>query len=180
VPSAAVDYIARQVGVDPAAYGQYDWRSRASTTHRSQIRDYCQFREARSENLPDLKAWLCAHVIATAPRPDLLKTRIYTRLRDLRIEPPRPAQIDKLIASALRTYETQLYATILDQLGAAGLTALDSLLGPARRPLPSPFSAPAAAPTLGRPAPPDGDDALLSHAPVLQAAQPRHSVADGP
>lgn len=130
VPTVAVDYVARQIGVNPTVYSQYDWRSRASTNHRSQIRAYCQFREARSEDLPDLKDWLCAHVIATEQRPELLKTRIYTRLRDLRIEPPRPTQIDKLITSALHTYETQLYATILDQLGAAGLAALDSFLGP--------------------------------------------------
>jgi hypothetical protein len=51
-------------------------------------------------------------------------------LRELHIEPPKPRQIDKAIASALNTYEIQFCATTLRRLTQAGLTRLDTLLKP--------------------------------------------------
>src|SRR5215472_4050937 len=46
VPVAAVEAIARQIGVSAAAWRSYDWRSRAVAYHRAQIRDALGFREA--------------------------------------------------------------------------------------------------------------------------------------
>ncbi len=38
LPPAAVSYVARQVGVDPAELCGYDWSGRSAERHRSQIR----------------------------------------------------------------------------------------------------------------------------------------------
>jgi hypothetical protein len=45
VPRAAIDYIAGQVKVDPAAFGAYDWSGRSIKGHRAQIRRALGFRE---------------------------------------------------------------------------------------------------------------------------------------
>jgi len=45
VPRAAVDYVARQVGVDPMAFAKYDWSGRSIKYHRAQIREELGFGE---------------------------------------------------------------------------------------------------------------------------------------
>ncbi len=45
VPPAAVRYLARQVGVEPALFAGYDWEGRAIKYHRAQVREALGFRE---------------------------------------------------------------------------------------------------------------------------------------
>ena len=50
IPGIVVRYVATQVGVDPAAYLQYDWQGRTIKEHRAQIRAAYGFREATVED----------------------------------------------------------------------------------------------------------------------------------
>jgi hypothetical protein len=70
-------------------------------------------------------------VLDTEQHPEALKPLVIARLRELRIEPPKPARIEKLIVSALHTYETRLFETTFTRLTPAQRAALDSLLHPA-------------------------------------------------
>lgn len=45
VPRPAVDYVAEQVGVPAADFGEYSWQSRSIKAHRAQIRHAFGFRE---------------------------------------------------------------------------------------------------------------------------------------
>lgn len=45
LPAAAVDYVARQVGVDPAELTHYAWSGRTIEYHPAQIRQALGFRE---------------------------------------------------------------------------------------------------------------------------------------
>ena len=54
VPVAAVEAIARQIGVPAAAWRSYDWGSRAIAYHRAQIRDALGFREATLDDAETL------------------------------------------------------------------------------------------------------------------------------
>jgi len=131
VPAPVVDYVARQVGVDPHLYVLYDWRSRSSSNHRAQIRAFYHFREATIEDATAVVEWLCSHVLDTEQHVEALKPLVIAHLRELRIEPPKPARIEKLIASALHTYETRLFETAFTRLTPAHRAALDTLLLPA-------------------------------------------------
>ena len=62
VPSV-VDYVSRQVGVHAGLYVTYDWRGRSSSTHRSLIRDYLNFRSFAESDAASLVAWLCEQVL---------------------------------------------------------------------------------------------------------------------
>ena len=50
VPVAAVEAIASQIEVPAEAWHGYEWRSRAATYHRTQIRDALGFREPTQED----------------------------------------------------------------------------------------------------------------------------------
>jgi TnpA family transposase len=54
---------------------------------------------------------------------------VYERYKELKIEPPLPKRIDRLIRSAVRSADERLYAKILSRLRPETQKKLDSLLG---------------------------------------------------
>lgn len=128
VPLAVVAFVARQVGVSAACYAEYDWNGRAIKYHRAQIRSFLGFREATVRDAEALAAWLSEHVLPQAHVDEHVKAAAYQRLRDLAIEPPTPERLDRIIASAARTFEEHFCAATLKQLPAATLTQMDALL----------------------------------------------------
>jgi TnpA family transposase len=128
IPAPVIAFIAKQVGVPTADYLQYDWGGRTIKQHRAQIRDALGFREATLQDAEELTAWLCTEVVPHEHRLDQLKAALAHRCRALRIEPPAAGRIDRLTRSALRTYETQLFATILQRLPPSTVAQLDALV----------------------------------------------------
>lgn len=128
IPAIVVAYIAQQVSVNPMLYRRYAWRSRTSTNHRRQIRDFYHFRESTLEDLGVLAAWLVEHILPQEHQFEHIRTAALGFFRDHNIEPPKPKALDKAIASAMHTYESQLYATILTRVTTDGLARLDGLL----------------------------------------------------
>lgn len=131
IAPAVVAYLAKQVDIAPDLYQHYDWRGRSSSNHRAQIRAFYAFRECSSDDLTRMTAWLCADVLDAEQRPAILRAHVLQQLRELHIEPPKPRQIDKVIASALNTYEIRFCDTTLRHVTQAGLARLDALLKPA-------------------------------------------------
>lgn len=128
IPGAVVAHVATQVGVLPEHYLQYDWSGRAIKYHRAQIRASLGFREATTHDSQEMAEWLCAHVLPQNHRHDHLQAAVYQRCRELRMEPPTPDRIDRLIRSALHTFEEHLAASIYARLTPDTLAALDALL----------------------------------------------------
>jgi hypothetical protein len=128
VPEAVVAHLAQQVGVRPEQYLQYDWNGRTIKSHRAQIRAALGFRQATVRDARDLAGWLEQHVIPREHRASHLKDAASQRLRALRIEPPSPDRLGRLIRSALHTHETRLCAQVLARLSPTTLAQLDALL----------------------------------------------------
>jgi hypothetical protein len=57
-----------------------------------------------------------------------LEATVYQRLRELKIEPPTPERIERLIRSALHTYEQNFCAAISSQLSTETLARIDALV----------------------------------------------------
>ena len=68
-----VDFVGRQVGVDPSDLAAYGWSSRTAEFHRSQIRASLGFRECSVEDSADLIDWLAAEVCESERRPELVR-----------------------------------------------------------------------------------------------------------
>src|SRR5271165_40629 len=105
VPVAAVEAIASQIEVPAEAWRSYDWRSRAATYHRAQIRDALGFREPTLDDTDTLAHWLEGQVSALEHRADRLLVAARERCRSLRIEPPSPDRLDRLVRSVVHRHE---------------------------------------------------------------------------
>jgi TnpA family transposase len=129
VPSPIVQYIAQQLGVNPDAYTLYDWTGRTGKSDRVAIRKRLGFRPVREEDFPSLVTWLCNHPILHEDHSEQrLSLLIYDDLRDRSIEPPTANQIQRLIRSALRQFEADLFQQVTTRLPGKAKLALDALL----------------------------------------------------
>ena len=129
VPTSVVVFIAAQLSIDPQAYARYNFRGRASEDHRAQIRALLQVRQATVDDATALTVWLAEQLLHTHSR-DLnrLRAAAYTRCRALAIEPPSAQRLDRILKSALATYEERFCASIVSRLSPTTLRALDALL----------------------------------------------------
>jgi hypothetical protein len=136
VPVAAVEAIASQIEIPAEAWRSYDWRSRAAAYHRAQIRDALGFREATLDDTDALARWLEGQVSALEHRPDRLLVAARERCRSLRIEPPSPDRLDRLVRSVVHRHEEAWCDGLLARLPAetsAGLDAYSRHPPPMRR-----------------------------------------------
>lgn len=133
LPGQIAASIAKQVGGTTEQYLQYDWGGRAIEHHRAQIRAALGFREATVDDGDTLVAWLVETVLPSEHRRDRLPDALRQRCRVLRLEPPSPGRIGRLVRSAVHTYETQLFATTLAHLTPAQVAAVDALVGEPER-----------------------------------------------
>ncbi len=130
VPDVVVRHIARQVDVEVSAWPHYRWRGRTIEYHRAQIRKLLSFREATVDDGTALTAWLVEHVLPRDQHPDHLHSQVLERCRALRIEPPSPERIARLVRSALHTFETRFCATTCQRLSPPVRERLEALLLP--------------------------------------------------
>src|SRR3954468_1373686 len=128
VPVAAVEAIASQIEVPAEALRRYDWRSRAAAYHRAQIRDALGFREPTLDDTDALTRWLEGQVSALEHRPDRLLMAARERCGSLRIEPPSPDRLDRLVRSVVHRHEEAWCDGLLVRLPPATQAGLDALL----------------------------------------------------
>jgi TnpA family transposase len=130
VPDVVVEYVARQVDVTPGEWMRYDWDGRTIKYHRAQIRTFFGFREATLEDGKEVVAWLVEYVLPHDQQPDHLRNQTLERFRSLRVEPPTPERTDRLVRTALRSFETSFCATTCQRLSPQVRERLEALLLP--------------------------------------------------
>ncbi|WP_407309922.1 DUF4158 domain-containing protein [Desulfosporosinus sp. SB140] len=128
VPKAVIAYIAKQIYTEPALYAQYDWAGRSITYHRTQIREFFGFREDTTQDAQDITDWLCKNVLYHDQEFEHVKDMVYKRFRELKIVPPTPERIERLIRSAVSTFEEQFFKATYEKIPNASLAKLDALI----------------------------------------------------
>ncbi|ARF69064.1 hypothetical protein B7C51_16495 [Paenibacillus larvae subsp. pulvifaciens] len=58
-----IAYIAKQIFSDPELYARYDWTGRSITYHRTQIREFFEFREDTVQDAQEMIDWLYQHIL---------------------------------------------------------------------------------------------------------------------
>ncbi len=130
VPEAAVEYLAAQTKATLSGWAEYDWQGRTIKYHRAEIRALWGYREATTEDGDNLTSWLCQHVLTYERHPARILELALGRLRELKIEPPTADRLDRLIRSALRTFEEEFGQSLFDRLSSEAKERLDALLEP--------------------------------------------------
>jgi TnpA family transposase len=128
VPTAVVKHLASQVGVAADAYLAYDWRGRAIKYHRVQIRATLGFRVASVQDADNLAKWLANEVVPHERAIERLRTTLYSRCRELRLEPPTPERITRLVRSAMASHERRVSQAVHGRLSPESIAGLEGLV----------------------------------------------------
>lgn len=128
VPKPVSAYLAKQIVCEPNLYAQYDWHGRTIKAHRRQIREFFEFREATVQDSHEVAQWLGQHVLPHNQEWESVKDAVYRRFRDLRVEPPTPDRVDRLMRSALHSYEEQFFHATFQKLPTSTPAKLDALI----------------------------------------------------
>jgi DNA-binding cell septation regulator SpoVG len=128
IPKTVVDYIAKQLDVNPDTFSEYDWAGRTITYHRSEIRAYFGFREASLQDTDFIKNWLCKNVLYHNHEFNYVEEKVYQQYRELKIVPPTTDRVERLIRSAIHSYEDQFFTTVYKRLSSQTCEGLDRLI----------------------------------------------------
>lgn len=128
IPSVIVDYVASQVGVPAEKYLDYSWDGRSMQRHRTEIRAFLGIRKATVQDAQAMVNWLIEHLLPQELNIVHLKVEVEKRFRELKVEPPTPGRVERIIRSAIRTYETRFFASTLNKLSPQSRTQIDRLL----------------------------------------------------
>jgi hypothetical protein len=130
VSNDLVAYLAKQLNVPPKVFDHYDWGGPSIRQHRARIRQWLGFRPYEEADRPALIEWLRCHVLPKNQNLEFLIETTYQHLRVKRIEPPTRASIERIIRSAIQTYETEVFDSVYKNLPATIRPKLDELLSP--------------------------------------------------
>ncbi len=128
IAAAAVEYLVRQTNVAASSWADYDWHGRTIKYHRAEIRALLDFREATAEDSEAVMAWLREHALRRERNPERIREAALGRFRELRLEPPTAERLDRLLASALRSFEEQFSEALLARLSSKTKDHLNALL----------------------------------------------------
>lgn len=129
IPTVIVEYIIQQLRIQASALDFYNWKGRTTKRHRVQVRQFLGVRTGTVADAMNIGAWLAAHILLQEERQfDRLKGIVYELYKELKIEPPEPKSIDRLIRSAVRNADEQFYATTMEKLSSATREKLDGFL----------------------------------------------------
>jgi hypothetical protein len=128
IPPVVINYIANQVNVSSSLYLEYDWQERSSRYHREQIRQYFGFRLVQELDLEKLKNYLLSDILPQEQKEEHLITVVEQYFQQSKIELPSDKILLRLIRSAVRQFEDQLFDTISKSLSDETCTEIDTLL----------------------------------------------------
>lgn len=127
-PKAVISYIAKQIEVPAELYAQYDWNGRMIKYHRAQIREFFGFREDTVQDAQEMSVWLSQHVLHQSQEWEHVKVAVYGRFRELKVEPPSPDRVERLIRSAIHTHEEKFFQATFLKLPPSTPAKLDALI----------------------------------------------------
>ena len=114
----AVEFVARQLGVDAGSVGFYEWSGRTLTRHRAEIRAHFGFRECTVTDADDIAGWLAGGCAQEERRYELVRDVLLAELRSRSIEPPTPDRVERIVRSGLRQAERALVSRVSGRLPA--------------------------------------------------------------
>lgn len=114
----AVEFVARQLKVDAASLGFYEWSGRTIERHRAEIRAHHGFRQCTVADADQLIDWLADGYTQKERRYELVRDELLAELRTRSIEPPSPDRLERIVRSGLHRAEKILAERIEGRLPA--------------------------------------------------------------
>ena len=128
IPREVIGYVAQLLKVSPDRFDDYDWQGRSIKAHRAIVRDFLGITEATVKDAQNLTAWLETQVLAYDLKPESLEISASEHLQHLKIEPPTQERLQRIVRSAIRSFEDSFCNKTAQQLPSSVRTPLDELL----------------------------------------------------
>ncbi|MGH3843499.1 MAG: Tn3 family transposase [Pseudonocardiaceae bacterium] len=128
VPRVAVEFVAGQVKVDPELFGEYRWSGSTIEYHRGQVREFHGFREPTLGDEDKLIVWLAGEMCPVELSRDRLREALLARCREEKIEPPRPARVERLLGAAVAMFEREFTSATIQRVPAEVIARLEELI----------------------------------------------------
>ena len=112
LPRVVIAHLALQVDVAAEEYLRFDWRGRAIKYHRSQIRKFLGFREPTVQDVDEVAIWLATQTSHNLANEDGLMELVYTRFREMKVEPATPERLQRLVRSVMHTFEENFFTQL--------------------------------------------------------------------
>jgi hypothetical protein len=132
VPPAAVEYVARQLGLSADDFAAYDFAGRSVKEHRRQIREALGFRVFSRGDEDKMIAWLAEEVCPSELNEDRQREAVLARCRAERLEPP--GRMDRIVGAANRIADERFCAVTVSRLPADVAAALRSIVAESSEP----------------------------------------------
>ncbi len=134
IPRDVICYVAQLLKVPHDRFDSYDWQGRTIKAHRAIVREFLGIIEVTVKDAEKLTAWLETQVLAYDLKPESLEVAAKERLRYLKIEPPTSERIERIVRSAIRSFEDSFCDKTTEQLSLSVRTKLDELLKTTSKP----------------------------------------------
>jgi hypothetical protein len=128
VPGPVLAFLGERLSVSPTAWFDYDLGGRSSKRDREQVRGFLGFRPIEVPDEQRLCRWLETEVAPRDLEPAHLRIAVADWCREQRLEPPADDRADRLIASAVHSFEERFFATVSQSLGPETQARLDALV----------------------------------------------------
>ncbi|MEV0217715.1 DUF4158 domain-containing protein [Micromonospora sp. NPDC050695] len=106
VPTAAVDYLARQLGLAAGQQARFEVTGRSAERFRTQIREAFGFRVFARGDEDKMIAWLAEQFCPSELNEDRQREAVLARCRAEKLEPP--GRMDRIIGTANRLADARL------------------------------------------------------------------------
>jgi Domain of unknown function (DUF4158) len=129
IPRVIVEHIAQQLHLETTVFDSYRWGKGTIDRHRSHLRKFLGVRMGTVADANTILQWLEGQSqLLEEHNFDRLKEIVYERYKELKIEPPQPKRIERLVRSAVRSADERLYKKVVDKLTPETQTKLEALL----------------------------------------------------
>jgi hypothetical protein len=116
VSEESIEFIAKQLKIDKKTYLNYNFNSRNAFFHKKQIREELCFREYSKNDMESIKEWLIQIVLPVNDDIEYLKQQLYKRFYEIKIESTTEETLDRIVSSAINTYENNMFENIFNKL----------------------------------------------------------------
>ncbi|NES64070.1 MAG: Tn3 family transposase [Okeania sp. SIO2D1] len=128
IPLNVIEYLASQVNISASEYHNHPWQKRSIMRFRGEIRDYLGIKKATAKELQEMVDWLRTEVLFTESSFEHLLVAVEQRFFQLQIERPTDERIERLIRSACRKFEDDLFQNIYNNLSQVTRSNIDSFI----------------------------------------------------
>jgi TnpA family transposase len=128
IPEAVLGYLTHQIGVSADHLNHYEFTGRTGTRDRSEIRSFLGIRRANEKDRSEFAKVILAEMLPSDPTFNSLLDFAIHWFKNRRIELPSSMQLERLIRSAINTFEAQLFNRITKGLDPKTKALMDGLL----------------------------------------------------